>query len=75
MCVLKEGTETFRFSARDVIACDENNYKCTGGYVQNVIRYGAEKGFISEKAFPWTDDREELEVCPDQPNQEREDNQ
>ena len=63
MCVKKEGTETFRFSARDVIACDDSNFKCTGGYVTNVFKYGAEMGFIAEEAEPWSDDWEENQVC------------
>jgi hypothetical protein len=68
MCILSEDNKKFRFSTQDVISCDKKNYYCTGGYVTHALNYGAEFGYISEEAFPWTG---ENSTCPEEVNSER----
>lgn len=68
MCIQKDGSQVFHFSAQDVISCDRENYYCNGGYVTYALNYGISKGFIREENFPWTGQNT---TCPDIENQER----
>jgi len=50
---MKNGNNTVRLSSQEVIDCDANSYGCSGGYVNKVLQFGRNKGFILDECMEY----------------------
>jgi cathepsin B len=41
-------------STQEIINCDENNFKCEGGFINRALNWGKKNGFITEECLPFT---------------------
>lgn len=53
ICIASEDKRKVTLSVADAMSCDNNNYKCDGGYANRVLLYGKRKGFVEDSCLPW----------------------
>lgn len=50
---MKNGNTSVRLSSQEIIDCDSNSYGCSGGYVNKVLQFGRNKGFILDECMEY----------------------
>jgi len=51
--ICMQSKQTVRLSSQEILDCDANNYGCSGGYVNKVLQYGRNKGFILDECMEY----------------------
>ena len=54
--------KTLKLSSQEIIDCDDNQFECSGGYVNKVLQWGKKKGFIQEECMEYEGKKNECEV-------------
>lgn len=52
--IASKGATDVVLSPEDLVACDSDNYGCSGGYLSNAWNYLASTGAVSDQCFPYS---------------------
>lgn len=55
--------ETVRLSTQEILECDVGNQGCTAGFVNRVLMFGQNKGFVPEECIDPVNEIGKLNEC------------
>jgi len=64
LCIQSNGNISVLLSPETLVACDKDNYGCSGGYLDNAWNFMKNKGVLSMKCFPYTSGSGSVPSCP-----------
>jgi cathepsin B len=63
LCIATNGKVNVILSPEDLVSCDQTDYGCQGGYLENAWQFMAESGVVSDACFPYTAGGGEAAEC------------
>jgi cathepsin B len=64
MCIKSQGKFNSQLSAEYVMACDTNNFGCSGGFLDKMADFLINHGTVTESCVPYTSQQGNVIPCP-----------
>jgi cathepsin B len=63
-CIASNGKVNIILSPQDLVSCDNSDYGCQGGYLQNEWQYMVNSGVVPDDCFPYVSGSGQVPACP-----------
>eukprot|EP01017_Pseudomicrothorax_dubius_P000534 TRINITY_DN0_c205_g1_i5.p1 TRINITY_DN0_c205_g1~~TRINITY_DN0_c205_g1_i5.p1 ORF type:complete len:189 (-),score=53.17 TRINITY_DN0_c205_g1_i5:48-614(-) len=63
LCIASSGNTNQVLAPQDLVSCDDGNYGCDGGYLDEAWDYLARKGIVTESCWPYSSQSGNVESC------------